>query len=37
MIEVIHDEKLLIHYFHDSLAGPVFNWYMGLNGFEKEK
>jgi hypothetical protein len=31
MIELIHDEKLLIHYFHKSLGGLAFHWYMGPN------
>ena len=25
-----HDEKLLMHFFHDSLAGMSLNWYMHL-------
>ena len=25
-----HDEKLLMHFFQDSLVGIAFNWYMNL-------
>jgi hypothetical protein len=37
MNEVIHDEKLLIHHFYKSLAGPNFSLYMGLNGAKMMK
>ena len=31
MAEVVHDEKLLMHFFQDSLNGPALNWYMRLD------
>jgi len=31
MTEVIHDEKLLMHFFQDSLSGATLSWYMRLN------
>ncbi|XP_011046380.1 PREDICTED: uncharacterized protein LOC105141014 [Populus euphratica] len=31
MAEVVHDEKLLMHFFHDSLSGAALNWYMKLD------
>jgi len=31
MAEVVHDEKLLMHLFQDSLSGAVFSWYMRLD------
>jgi hypothetical protein len=36
MVEVIHDEKLLIHHIHDSLVKPTLNWYIVWNGSEKK-
>jgi len=30
MASHIHDEKLLIHFFQDSLGGIALNWYMHL-------
>jgi hypothetical protein len=29
--EVVDDEKLLIHFFQDSLSGAAFTWYMRLD------
>jgi len=31
MVEVIRDNKLLIYFFQDSLAGSALNWYMRLD------
>ena len=31
MTEVVHDEKLLMHFFQDSLSGVALNWYMRLD------
>ena len=31
MIKVVHDEKLLIHFFQDSLSGVALSWYMRLD------
>jgi hypothetical protein len=31
MAEVMHDEKLLMHFFQDSLSGATLNWYMRLD------
>jgi len=31
MAEVIRDDKLLIYFFQDSLAGSVLSWYMRLD------
>ena len=31
MAEVVHDEKLLMHFFQDSLNGPALSWYMRLD------
>jgi hypothetical protein len=31
MAVVIHDEKLLMHFFQDSLSGAALNWYMRLD------
>ena len=31
MAEVVHDEKLLMHFFQDSLSGSALNWYMRLD------
>jgi hypothetical protein len=31
MAEVMHDEKLLIHFFHDNLSDAALNWYMCLD------
>jgi len=31
MAEVIHDDKLLIYFFQDSLAGSALSWYMRLD------
>lgn len=30
MVAYSQNDKLLIHYFHDSLRGSFFKWYMGL-------
>jgi hypothetical protein len=31
MVEVVHDEKLLMHFFQDSLSGATLSWYMRLD------
>jgi len=31
MAEVVHDEKLLMHFFQDSLSGATLSWYMRLD------
>jgi hypothetical protein len=31
MAEVIHDDKLLIYFFQDSLTGSALSWYMRLD------
>lgn len=31
MDKVVHDEKLMIHFFYKSLSGVVVSWYMILN------
>jgi hypothetical protein len=31
MAEVIHDDKLLIYFFQDSLTGSALSWYMSLD------
>jgi hypothetical protein len=31
MTEVVHDEKLLMHFFQDSLSGAALSWYMRLD------
>ena len=31
MAEVMHDEKLLMHFFQDSLSGAALSWYMRLD------
>jgi len=30
MVAYVYDEKLLVHFFQDSLAAPTLNWYMRL-------
>jgi hypothetical protein len=31
MAKVMHDEKLLVHFFQDSLNGAALSWYMRLD------
>jgi hypothetical protein len=31
MDEVVHDEKLMIHFFYKSLSGVILSWYMILD------
>jgi hypothetical protein len=31
MAEVVHDEKLLMYFFQDSLSGATLSWYMRLD------
>jgi len=31
MVEVVYDEKLLIHFFQDNLSNTTLTWYMQLN------
>lgn len=33
MTEVVHDEKLIVHFFHKSLIGAALKWYMQLDSF----
>ena len=35
--EVVHDEKLLMHFFQDNLSGAALNWYMRLNNTKIRK
>jgi hypothetical protein len=34
MAEVVHDEKLLMHFFYDSLSGATLSWYMRLDNIK---
>jgi hypothetical protein len=34
MAEVVHDEKLLMHFFQDSLSGAKLSWYMRLDNIK---
>jgi hypothetical protein len=37
MVEVVHDEKLLIHFYQDSLNGTALSWYMRLDNTKIRK
>ena len=37
MAEVVHDEKLLMHFFQDSLSGAALSWYMRLDNTKIRK
>jgi hypothetical protein len=37
MAEVVYDEKLLMHFFQDSLSGAALNWYMRLDNTKIQK
>jgi len=37
MDEVVYDEKLLIHFFQDSLSNAALIWYMRLDNTEVKK
>jgi hypothetical protein len=37
MTEVVYDEKLLIHFFQDSLSDATFIWYMLLDNTKVKK
>ncbi|XP_034906448.2 uncharacterized protein [Populus alba] len=37
MAEVIHDDKMLIYFFQDSLTGSALSWYMRLNNIRIRK
>jgi len=37
MAEVVHDEKLLMHFFQDNLSGAALNWYMRLDNTKIRK
>ena len=37
MAEVVHNEKLLMHFFQDSLSGATLNWYMRLDNTKIQK
>jgi hypothetical protein len=37
MAEVVDDEKLLIHFFQDSLSGAALTWYIQLDNIKVKK
>jgi len=37
MAEVVHDEKLLMHFFQDNLSGATLSWYMILDNTKIQK
>jgi hypothetical protein len=37
MVEVVYDEKLLIHFFQKSLSDVVLTWYMRLDNNKLKK
>jgi hypothetical protein len=37
MAEVIHDNKMLIYFFQDSLSGSALSWYMWLENVKIKK
>ena len=37
MAEVVYDEKLLVHFFQDSLSGATLSWYMRLDNIKIQK
>jgi hypothetical protein len=37
MAEVVHDEKLFIHFFQDSLSDIALTWYMWLDNIKVKK
>jgi len=37
MAEIIHNEKLLIHFFKNNLTSSVLSWYMTLNNTKVKK
>jgi hypothetical protein len=37
MVEVVYDEKLLIHFFQKSLSDVVLTWYMRLDNTKVKK
>jgi hypothetical protein len=37
MVEIVHNEKLLIHFFHKSLNGIVLNWYIRFDNTKIRK
>jgi hypothetical protein len=37
MVEVVYDEKLLIHFFQDSISDVAFTWYMRLDNTKVKK
>jgi hypothetical protein len=37
MVEVVHDEKLLIHFFQDSLSDVALTWYIRLDNTKIKK
>jgi hypothetical protein len=34
MVEVVHDEKLPMHFFQDSLSGAMLSWYIRLDNMK---
>jgi hypothetical protein len=37
MVEVVYDEKLLIHFFQDNLSNTALTWFMQLNNTKVKK
>jgi len=37
MVEAVHDDKLLIHFFYKSLNGIVLNWYIRFDNIKIRK
>jgi hypothetical protein len=37
MAKVIHDDKMLIYFFQDSLSGSALSWYMRLETIKIKK
>ena len=37
MVEVVDDEKFLIHFFHKSLNGIILNWYIRFDNTKIRK
>jgi hypothetical protein len=37
MVEVVHDKKLLMYFFQDSLSGATLSWYMRLDNMKIQR
>jgi len=37
MAKIVYDEKLLMHFFHESLSGIALSWLMRLDNTKKKK